>query len=424
MAEREVSEPGATKDQRSRIGCDGVYSALPHFGQRQSGLYVRGLETCNTPGKIALASTYCKYILRQHRVLCTLPQRTRRTLYESHLIQTDTPPHSTSLGARPPSIAHSTSLCRKSPLLAQRTREKWGPGFLADGFSLRLHQLRYDVAAAADAVGDADATVGVAGEREAGESLAETFDAVEAVEVSNGVLGHGGLPSVDAGEKGLGAQPSNLWSEDLLQFFANDSYDLIVGGLFKTPGPGSRMPEHFRVLTGRPVLSVLTRTWILTRVHTAATTDFMWNLEGQQRTKVSVALQTEVFPFEFQPRLFVDFPKQLREQEWTRRQGAWLLRRFADEPPVSGFPWYFTDTAVRAFIPLTQTGAGFDVTKVQWFQLPKYASQLYHAKQLEVRGAKLQFAGNSGTLQYPRRFALRADTAADTPAPSISIERQ
>ena len=195
-----------------------------------------------------------------------------------------------------------------------------------------------------------------------------------------------------------------------------------VLAIFKTPGPGSRMPEHFRVLTGRPVLSVLTPNvdspYVLT---TAATTDFMWNLEGQQRTKVSVALQTEVFPFEFQPRLFVDFPKQLREQEWTRRQGAWLLRRFADEPPVSGFPWYFTDTAVRAFIPLTQTGAGFDVTKVQWFQLPKYASQLYHAKQLEVRGAKLQFAGNSGTLQYPRRFALRADTAADTPAPSISI---
>jgi hypothetical protein len=118
----------------------------------------------------------------------------------------------------------------------------------------------------------------------------------------------------------------------------------------------------------------------------------------------------------------VDFPTSLKEQEWTRRQGAWLLRRFGDEPLISNLPWYISDIAIRGFIPITQTRQGFDVSKVQWFKLPKYASQLYHAKELDVRGAKLEFTGNSGTLRYPRRFAMRVDPGAVTISPSILID--
>lgn len=191
--------------------------------------------------------------------------------------------------------------------------------------------------------------------------------------------------------------------------------------IFKGTVADPRVLDGVRVLTGEKAQSFLTPNvdtpYVLT---TAASTDFIWNLEGQQRTKVNVALQTELFPFQFQPRLFVDFPMQLQEQKWARRQGAWLLRRFSDEPLVSNFPWYFSDVAVRAFVPVSQSR--YDVSKVQWFQLPKYASQLYHAKQLDIQGAKLQFVGNSGILRYPRRFAITLDTAIAASSPSISMD--
>ena len=65
---------------------------------------------------------------------------------------------------------------------------------------LRLYEVFCGVAAGADTVGDADAAVGVAGESEAGQLLAETLHAFEALEMSNVILGHGGLPFVDASE--------------------------------------------------------------------------------------------------------------------------------------------------------------------------------------------------------------------------------
>src|SRR5271165_3138696 len=68
-----------TRDQRRRMGEYGLPSVLAHLGRRQSGSHVRGLETCKSPGEIALASTDCKHILCQYRVLSTLPQRTRGT---------------------------------------------------------------------------------------------------------------------------------------------------------------------------------------------------------------------------------------------------------------------------------------------------------------------------------------------------------
>lgn len=194
-----------------------------------------------------------------------------------------------------------------------------------------------------------------------------------------------------------------------------------VLGILKTPVPDPLMPERFRVLTGGLAAAALTPNadspYVLT---TAATTDFIWYLEGQQRTKVNVALQSERFPFQFEPRVFVDFPTQLQEGDWIRRQGAWLLRRFGDEPLISNLPWYSSDVAIRAFIPVSRTAAGFDLSKAQWFRLTKYASQLYHAKQLDVGGATLEFVGNSGARHYPRRFALHKDAAA--PSASISID--
>jgi hypothetical protein len=65
---------------------------------------------------------------------------------------------------------------------------------------LRLYELLCRFAAAADAVWHADAAVGIACQSQAGELLAQAVDAVEAIEVSDTVLRHGGLPLIDAGE--------------------------------------------------------------------------------------------------------------------------------------------------------------------------------------------------------------------------------
>jgi hypothetical protein len=90
------------------------------------------------------------------------------------------------------------------------------------------------VAAGADAVGDADAAVGVSGECEARQLLAQALDAVEAIEMSDAVLSHGGLPSVDADKDGRCAE-----AEDLLQFVPHDFNNLIVG----------ERPNVFRILS-------------------------------------------------------------------------------------------------------------------------------------------------------------------------------
>src|ERR1700691_3860292 len=87
----------------------------------------------------------------------------------------------------------------------------------------------------ADAVGDADAAVAVAGECETGQLLAQTLDAVEAFQVADAVLGHGGLPSIDAGEQGRGAE-----AEDLLQFVADCGDDGVIGELPDVVGVGAR----------------------------------------------------------------------------------------------------------------------------------------------------------------------------------------
>ena len=70
----------------------------------------------------------------------------------------------------------------------------------------RFRKLGCGFAAGADAVGDADAAVSVAGESEAGQLLAQVLDAVETIEMSDTVLRHGGLPFVDASEQRLGSQ--------------------------------------------------------------------------------------------------------------------------------------------------------------------------------------------------------------------------
>ena len=91
------------------------------------------------------------------------------------------------------------------------------------------------VLAGADAIRDAYPAVAVAGERESGQLLAEVLDAVEAVEVADSILRHGGLPFINTSKQRCDAE-----AEDLLQFVADDGDDGIVG----------KLPEVFGVRSG------------------------------------------------------------------------------------------------------------------------------------------------------------------------------
>ena len=90
----------------------------------------------------------------------------------------------------------------------------------------RGQNLRSSFATGADAVGDADAAIAVARQRQPRQLTAKMFDALQAVKVADAILGHRRHPFIYAGPKRLGAE-----SEDFLQVFADEADNLAVGKL-------------------------------------------------------------------------------------------------------------------------------------------------------------------------------------------------
>ena len=74
------------------------------------------------------------------------------------------------------------------------------------------------------AVGNSDAGIAISSQGQAGKFLAQGFDALKAVEVSDAILRHGALPFVNPRKERLGGQ-----MDDLLEFAANDCEDLVLG---------------------------------------------------------------------------------------------------------------------------------------------------------------------------------------------------
>ena len=95
------------------------------------------------------------------------------------------------------------------------------------------------LAPGADAVRHANAAISIPRKREAGQLLAQSFDAIETVEMSDAVLRHRRLPSVDARKQRLGAQAGDLRTQNLLQFVAHDSDNLLV----------AQRPDTLRILS-------------------------------------------------------------------------------------------------------------------------------------------------------------------------------
>jgi hypothetical protein len=152
---------------------------------------------------------------------------------------------------------------------------------------------------------------------------------------------------------------------------------------------------------------------------TGGMSDFIWNLEGQKRSQSIVYLQNNSIPFTMFPNLvYVEFPLHLKESSWVKKQGAWVVRRFADLPPKSNFPFYFSDVSVKAFVPLSEDKKQYDFSTAQVFPLQKYASQLYAAGELKVTQGALEWDSTSGVEKYPRRFLVKRGAAI---APEVPI---
>jgi len=145
---------------------------------------------------------------------------------------------------------------------------------------------------------------------------------------------------------------------------------------------------------------------ILTR---AMTSGFVWNLNGQERSMLLLYQQDDIKPIKMSPRgFYAEIPRHVDGTQWRNRQGVWIIRSFPNTAQTSNLPYYLEMPAVQAFIPLTHDGTAYDIENIIRFPLKRSATQLAGSGLLTVIGSTPEWSQNSGTQQFPRRFALRA----------------
>lgn len=141
----------------------------------------------------------------------------------------------------------------------------------------------------------------------------------------------------------------------------------------------------------------------------AMSSGFVWNLTGQDRSMLLLYQQDKVQPISMSPRnIYAEISRQVDARKWMNQQGAWVLRSFPNTAQVSNIAYYIENPAIQAFIPLTPDGKFYDTDKIITFPLAKSATQLAGAGDLTVTGSTPEWSQNSGTREFPRRFALRA----------------
>ncbi len=144
----------------------------------------------------------------------------------------------------------------------------------------------------------------------------------------------------------------------------------------------------------------------------AMSSGFIWNMPGQERSMLLLYQQDNIRPVALSPRQFyAEVSRHLPDREWMNRQGAWVLRSFPNTAQVSNQAYYFEMPAVQAFVPLSANGRAYDTDRAVIFPLAKTATQLVAGGELTFTGATPEWSMNSGPLQFPRRFALRAAMA-------------
>lgn len=153
---------------------------------------------------------------------------------------------------------------------------------------------------------------------------------------------------------------------------------------------------------------------------TGGMSDFIWNLDGQERSQAIVYMQNNVTPVTMYPNLInVEFPLHLHESAWVGKQGAWVVRRLVDLPLKSNLPFYFSETSVKAFVPLAEDKKQFDFSAAQVFPLQKYATQLYASGELKVAHGAMEWDYSSGTEKYPRRFLVKRGSEINVSEPVV-----
>jgi hypothetical protein len=159
---------------------------------------------------------------------------------------------------------------------------------------------------------------------------------------------------------------------------------------------------------------------------TGAASSFIWNMPGQKRSQALMHPQPLAAPYTMGGGRWVimDFPQHLRTEDWSRRQGAFIVRRVPDsQNNRTNLPYYLTGPAVRAFVPLTADKSGYDLGQAVWFPLVKYASQLDAAGELRCGAGAIQWFLDSGKAPFQRRLLLRpAGTAAAPGRVSLTVD--
>ena len=145
-------------------------------------------------------------------------------------------------------------------------------------------------------------------------------------------------------------------------------------------------------------------------VATGAPSSFVWNLPGQRRAQLLWYPQNVSRPFMMgRSGLILEIPEHLSSEEWAKKQGVFVLRRFDDSQNTSNLPYYLTAPAITAFVPLSRDGRSYDIGATQRFSMVKYASQLDAARELTCRAGRLEWRADSGTAPSQRRVFLHAD---------------
>jgi hypothetical protein len=140
---------------------------------------------------------------------------------------------------------------------------------------------------------------------------------------------------------------------------------------------------------------------------TGTLSNFIWNLKGQDRAQAIIYFQKNRIPFDMsQNEVYVEFPEHLNESQWRKAAGIWIIRRLKDVKPKSNLPYYYSEAAVKAFIPYNSLDNAYDVEKTVVFPLKKYASQLYLSEDLNFKTGVVSWEFSSAGLRFPRMFTI------------------
>lgn len=189
--------------------------------------------------------------------------------------------------------------------------------------------------------------------------------------------------------------------------------------------------NSFDVLRSATPLTGITPLRVAINTHTGAplltramSSGFIWNMPGQQRSMLLLYQQDNVQPIQMSPRnIYVEISQHVPERAWMNRQGAWLLRSFPNTAQTSNLPFYFEVPAVQAFIPLSEDGRSYNISRAIIFPLSKSATQLIASGELVISGSPPEWSTNSGKEKSPRRFALHATKADQTIPLQINLVR-